>query len=402
MPYLSIFTPTHDPRYLAETYFSLRHQDFQDFEWVLVPNKEAEIPDQIAADPRVRVIEGARDLDKVGALKRFACEHCRGQAFVELDHDDVLVPGRSLTIIAEQFRRGAGFVYSDSAMFRMDPLRPIPFSPECGWETYPFQVYGRTFLATRAFEPTPRALCEIGFAPDHVRAWSRSAYWKAGGHDLNLEVCDDHDLMAKTYLTGARFQHTGGCHYLYRSYPENTVHTRQAKIREQTFKNRQKYGSPLIREWCRRTGYELLDLREAYEPYRPWTEVCLPLAPKTGWGAVICHDLLQYCPPGLLPDFMDLVYQQLAPGGYLEVVFPLEASRGLHPLAPTQLSRSSFLPYCYRELQPCTGQATKARFQLMHWGAAFPSEFHRREGLHYGIIQLAALKGQRQPGFQTI
>ena len=43
---LSVFTPTHDPRWLPELYRSLAAQTHPDWEWVIVPNgpKGAAIP----------------------------------------------------------------------------------------------------------------------------------------------------------------------------------------------------------------------------------------------------------------------------------------------------------------------------------------------------------------------
>ena len=97
---LSIFTPTHLPAHLPEAYASLLRQNHTDWEWVLVPNGgKAVIPDNIRNDPRVKVVDGGSHLYNIGALKRLACDNCSGDAFIELDHDDLLFPGNSLSAI---------------------------------------------------------------------------------------------------------------------------------------------------------------------------------------------------------------------------------------------------------------------------------------------------------------
>ena len=106
---LSLFTPTHKPKFLLEAYHSIKLQDYRDWEWLITLNGEAkEIPDEIKKDKRVKLIDGARDLHNIGALKRFTCERASGEVFVELDHDDLLMPGKTLSTIAECAKKGAG------------------------------------------------------------------------------------------------------------------------------------------------------------------------------------------------------------------------------------------------------------------------------------------------------
>ena len=119
---LSVFTPTHKPHYLAEAHASLAAQSWQDWEWVLVPNGPAfAIPEQVRADSRVRIVPAPDWISRlgVGMLKRYACEQCRGDVLVELDHDDILMPD-ALAKVAQAIDGGAGFVYSDFANFRAD------------------------------------------------------------------------------------------------------------------------------------------------------------------------------------------------------------------------------------------------------------------------------------------
>lgn len=397
---LSLFTPTNNPAWLGETYRSLRWQSHQDWEWVIVPNGGATIPSELLADPRVRVVGGGEQLTHVGALKRFACKHCRGQAYIEMDHDDLLVPGVALAAIHLAFEQGAGFVFSDAAVFDDGTMRSYPYAASHGWRSYPVKVYGRTFHATQAFPLTPRSLCEVYYAPDHVRAWSRRAYEATGGHNEGLSVGDDHDLVCRTYLAGEKFAHTGGCHYLYRMHLGNTVKHRQELIRKQTAENRRQYTTGLIKQWCRRQGHAELDINTAAAEGWSWEkDLAAGGFGQDRFGAIWCHNVLQRCPSALVPAFMQACYQALIPGGYLEIVVP-DGARFLDPQALTHFSENSFQIYCNRELKAFQS-GYPSRFQCIQ-SLRVPYGLPDHLGALYLKVQLTALKGQWHPASQLI
>jgi glycosyltransferase involved in cell wall biosynthesis len=204
----SVFTPTHRPTFIDDAFESLLGQSNADWEWLLVPNGGAVIPDRIRAHPQVRVVAAPDWVSRlgIGALKRFACEQCAGDYLVELDHDDLLTADALAKISAAIDTAGAEFLYSDFANFRADGTCEV-YDRAYGWQSYPFAAYGRNYTALRAFPPDASALHLIFFAPNHVRVWSRAAYQRAGGHDSTLGVTDDHDLVCRTYLTGAKFHY---------------------------------------------------------------------------------------------------------------------------------------------------------------------------------------------------
>ena len=85
-PRVTVFTPSHDPKFLDLCLATLLAQTYADWEWVVVLNGKARWWDT-SKDPRIRVMKHA-DLKGVGAAKRFACAQARGDILVELDHDD--------------------------------------------------------------------------------------------------------------------------------------------------------------------------------------------------------------------------------------------------------------------------------------------------------------------------
>ncbi len=87
---LSLFTPTHNPQYLVRLARSIANQAFTNFEWVIVPNGDA---GEIHVDlPQARIVPYTGQTQNIGELKRFACQTCRGDVLVEVDHDDELPP----------------------------------------------------------------------------------------------------------------------------------------------------------------------------------------------------------------------------------------------------------------------------------------------------------------------
>ena len=383
---ISAFTPTHGSPYLLDAYRSLQRQRHQDWEWVVLPTRpDLQFPAALSRDPRVRILPAVNET-AIGAAKRLACEACRGDVLLELDHDDMLMPGETLGKVAEAAKT-AGFIFSDTAVARA--LRPFRYSDQYGWESYPVKLYGRTFQATRAFAVTPRSLSEVYLAPDHLRAWRRDAYFLAGGHDPRLSVGDDHELLCRTYLAGVKFQHTGGCHYLYRLHRQNTIFERSREIAAQSEANKSRYFGKLVREWCRRCGHRTV----------VWDGGDLPN--RVAAGHLIARKL-QHLDPQQLTPFMNWLYDSLLPGGYAEIEVPdaESAAADVDPLAKTRFNRATFLQYCYSaaRLDP----RHRGRFQLALQQPYWPSELYRQYNVRYLRVWLAKLADTRFPGLKMI
>lgn len=373
---LSLFTPTNNPAYLPELYASVRLQPGVSFEWVLLLNggvARADLPADLLSDPRVRALPAVTASANVGALKREACDRCAGDVLVEVDHDDVLVPG-ALAKVAAGAALGGGFLYSDVAVFEPDG-KTWSYDARYGWEGYPVNVYGRRFVATRNFAVTPRSLCEVFYAPDHVRAWTRAAYYGAGGHDASMSVGDDHDLVCRTYLAGFPFVHVGGCCYLYRFHPDNTVKRRNHEIQLQQAKNRRRYLPPLIAEWCRRGGLRRGNVGHMLRAGEWRPGVPLPWADGSvgHLSANFAHDDLD---GGQVAVAMREAWRVLVPGGFVTATVGAAAGEA-----------DPFGDFVRR------GPAGSARL----FDQANREELVAR-GARAVRSELAAIKGQRWPG----
>jgi glycosyltransferase involved in cell wall biosynthesis len=404
LPKISIFTPTHNPQYLGDTFQSLVNQAYPNWEWLVAPNAPQgkplpSIPSEIKEHPRVRYLPHHYEGDPyIGRLKRYCCERATGDAFLELDHDDMLVPG-ALGDTATCLADGAGFVYSDTALFRENKHGEIIASwyhGDWGWESYDFSVYGRRFVATRNFPLTPRNLCEIYFAPDHLRCWSRKAYEDVGGHNENLEVGDDHELIIRTYLGGHQFAHTGGVGYLYRFHRGNTVKSHQEKIQKQQDANRDKYTHKLIDEWLSRHGLAFLNL-DSYYPFRG-EDPQWPRVKADTYGCIRAYVNLQAIPTARLTDFFQFCYDALVPGGWLCLKFPTtDGAAAFVPGVRSYWNRHVLDYYSDRRFARKIGN-TRIKFQVVRAQNIEGSQFEKERNIRYMFADLCALKDQRQPG----
>lgn len=254
---LAVFTPTHSPNRLIHAARSIAAQTGvarEDVMWLVgVNGAAARDPSAIAIVDECCAIVRASGIDAavidigshgnaIGALKRALCMNAiedGADVVVEFDHDDVLAPAALASIARTEFATGdRAFWYSDFAEFRDTTNDPHVYSAGFGWEQYPTvadapgtDVHGAELVAMRAHRADARSMCQVLYAPNHLRAWSAAAYLAAGGHSPSLDVCDDHDLLIRTYLdVGTRFTHLPECLYYYRLADNTCAGTANARI----------------------------------------------------------------------------------------------------------------------------------------------------------------------------
>lgn len=452
---LSIYTPTHDTRYLCDAYESLRGEDFD--EWVILYNGGAKPIGWGQDDPRVKEITVAADAlpPYVGALKRAAVEHCTGEVCVELDHDDLLLPG-AIAAVREAFeaRPDVVFVYSNDVLvngngtpretwpgWRYRPvdvtmpsaMRPTPPAAYAGvgwqadsgpfdgqgavvWRNYfepalhgqqavqspafPFPsawparegfrsyeteqealadhrrrsahyteagdlgppgvegaagargpmgrpgayIPGRHFpaLETVAYEPWAFHVARIWSAPDHLRAFRRSAYDAAGGYAADMRVLDDQDLMSRLFLQG-EFLHIDRPLYLYRVHGDNAWLRHNAEIQENVLRIYDQYIEGMALAWTMRRGLFALDLGGRLDPRPGYLCVDYKCGPtdrvhcvadlNKPWpfadnsvGLVRAFDVFEHLTDSV--HTMTELHRVLAPGGMALIQVPSTAGTG--------------------------------------------------------------------------
>jgi SAM-dependent methyltransferase len=395
---MSIFTPSHDVRYLKELEETILAQTHSDWEWVILLNNGAKYE---STDKRIRVVKSNQYTTSVGALKKEACSYCTGDVLVEVDHDDLLT-NNCLEELNKVFEaeQDVGFVYSDNAKLS-DSF--IPYNKAYGWTHKSFSFNNRELISMNSFKPTPYRMSYIWFEPDHVRAWRKSVYDEVGGHNPELGVCDDQDLMIRTYLK-SKFYHIPETLYIYRIIEDgsNTWLKRNKEIQVKTKQLHDKYIYRLAERYSQLNGLKMIDLCGGFSKPEGYISIDkfngdivhdleqgIPL-PDNSCGVVRAHDALEHIKNS--QHLMNEIHRVLAPGGILLSMTPSTDGRGAWQ-DPTHISfwnENSFWYYTREE------QAKYIHQKNLFWEAKlsteFPSKWHEQNNIPYVIARLEVRK----------
>lgn len=400
---LGIYTPTHDPHWLKVPYRTLKQQDFDC--WLVLLNGEAtidEVPQEIREDSRV-VIESSEE-EGIGALKKDACARLLTRPvtqLVELDHDDELAVGA-----LDQIRRGKEeeFLFSDTAS-------KTHYGKEWGWSSRSEVVNGERLWVHDTPEVCARSLFEIFYAPNHVRVWGRKAYEKVGGYSAELDVCDDHDLLCRTYLQGLTMSKVQQPLYVQNEHKDQTQLQNNKRIQTEQARIGEEYLYDLVLEEARRTGRAAIDLGgdgtvEGYQSLNVrgsadiLADATKPLPFEDDSVQVFrAHDFLEHIPIGQVVPLLNEIYRCLVPGGWLLTSTPSTDGRGAFQ-DPTHVSFWNSNSWWYYTKQALAKYVPDfvGRFQLARVVNDYPSGWHAQHNIIYVHAALWALKGQRQIG----
>ena len=400
-PRVSVFSPSHQTRYLDDCLRSLLAQTYQDWEWIVVLNQGARWRPPVE-DPRLRLVI-QDDLTGVGAAKRHACSIALGEFLVELDHDDEL-RSDALQLIVEAFdaHHEVGFVFSDFAQINEDGSRDDSrFDERNGWVYVDDTVDGRSVLRCRSMVPYPHNVSYIWFAPNHVRAFRASTYKLAGGYDASRDVLDDQDLMCRMY------QHTDfhlidECLYLQRMHKRNTQRETEinARIQRETVALYDQWIQPNALTWAKRQGLPCFDLGGAHNCPDGYVPLDRELSGRDIFedlgelkdgsvGVIRAVDFIEHISDSV--TLMNEIYRVLAPGGVLLSLTPSTDGRGAF-CDPTHVAfwnELSFRYYVRGDDAQKYVPAITARFRLSRLYTSFPSDWHRDNDVPYVCANLA-------------
>lgn len=404
----SIITPEHDPNnipYLLELYECILTQTYTDWEWVLYLNNRCTIdhvPDCIKVHPQVKIFRQEDDNKNVGYVKNRAFHLGTGDVLVEVDHDDQITPD-CLEELAKAFSdETVGFVYSDNAVLHMND-EFIPFDPAYGWTYKKFDWRGKQLISMNSFPPSSQSLSFIWYAPDHVRAWRRSVYEEMGGHNPELSICDDHELMLRTYLH-TRMYHINKCLYIYRITGENTWLERNQAIQTKTVELFHQYAQLLAERDADIRGLMKVDIGGGLNPYPGYVTVDtrdhadyvqdlndgIPL-PDNSVGVLNASHILEHIHDKT--KIMSEIHRVLAHGGWAFIEVPSTDGRGAYQ-DPTHVSywnENSFLYYTDKYLADFIDNDS-IRFQEFRRQTWFPNEWLQNLGVCVTSAWLVAVK----------
>lgn len=415
----SIITPVHESsaKYLEEAYVSLSEQTEEDWEWVLVTNRGGDVPSLIVDDPRVYVYsthDDEGDYNSIGRLKNFASSKAHGDVLVELDADDILTPD-ALSCLADAFSDpNIVMAYSNSAMFKDGTWEASEYGSYWGWRSRDFEYNGHKLREMIAFEPMAASFRRIEWAPNHVRAWRSTAYWKILGHDSGIFMGDDHDLCCRMFIEygPSAIKHIDKCLYLYRLH-ENSSRVFNKVVQDQVQVNYNKYSRDLaIREADDRQLLKL-DLGgqfDAWDGFKSVDKINADILTDLDdpWpfvddsvGVLRASHIFEHLKDPI--HVMNEAYRVLAPGGWLFVDVPSTDGRGAFQ-DPTHVSfwnENSFWYYTNRFYSKYLGDKYTGRFQVSRMLTWFPSKFEKEHDISVVQADLIALKepySDRPPG----
>lgn len=209
---VSYFTPIYNTgEKLKQAYRSLQNQTSNNWEWVLVNDSTdggltLKVAEEIAKnDNRVKLFDfRVKSGGIVGESKYRAAMMCRGEILAEFDHDDYLMPTCTETLInAKNKYPECGFYYTDCVEIDSN-WNSLTYGDgfAYGYGHYREEiVFGKPMQVAISFNINPKTIRHIVGVPNHVRAWRRDAYFKAGCHNRRLSIADDYELVIRTFLT---------------------------------------------------------------------------------------------------------------------------------------------------------------------------------------------------------
>ncbi len=240
-PLVSVFTPTYRTGHrLQRPFQSLLRQTFTNWEWVVVEDSDdngetlAMLKDIAAHEHRLSIHAMHRHSGMIGELKRRACMIARGEILVELDHDDELTPDALERVVRAfaQFPQ-AGFVYSDWTEVFEESGDCVNYGDSWayGYGSYRTEEYeGRSLLVANTPPINPKTIRHIVGVPNHLRAWRRDAYLEIGGHNPDIHVADDYEVLLRTFLHTRMAHIPKLCYIQYMNVGGNTQDVRRREI----------------------------------------------------------------------------------------------------------------------------------------------------------------------------
>lgn len=260
---------------LYNTYQSLLEQTYSNWEWVLINDstdggRTLKIAENIAKnDPRVRVYDfREKSGGNIGEVKWRANCMAKGFILAELDHDDLLVPWCTEDLYkAAKKHPEAGFFFNDTLEVNEEwESQTYPDGFAFAYGSYRDEEYkGQMMKVANQHNINPKTIRHIVGVPNHVRAWRRSTYFEIGGHNRNLTIADDYELVVRTFLKSitCKIPKLGYVQFLYNNdNGQNTHNLARADIQRRV-RTIGYYYNEMIKD-----RFEELGLKDwAYEEY---------------------------------------------------------------------------------------------------------------------------------------
>ena len=196
-------TPDSD---VLRLYQSLCQQTYHNWNWWVLddsPEGTESYYDKLN-DPRVTVIKNITNHGSIGFNKHMIAMCCDGDYLLEIDHDDEITP------MCLEYIRNAFLKYPDTDFVYTYAVEEVDGTPviypngfALGLGTYKRAIFNKAVYDIPE-TPDVNALSvrHIVGLPNHARCWKKEFYHRIGGHNTDLSVLDDMDLLIRTFLNG--------------------------------------------------------------------------------------------------------------------------------------------------------------------------------------------------------
>lgn len=403
----SLITPTHNPKYLGELYDSLVNQTYPHWDWIVYLNgtiTRDDIPERIRNDSRVLIHkEPEASGDVIGKIKNEAFMLATGDVLVEMDHDDMLREDCLEEMNLAYQDPEVGFVFSEDSKLQTNADFQ-PYSPYYGWSWYETEWHGHKMKVMKNFEPSSHSMTMIYWQPNHVRSWRREIYHSLGGHNKELDILDDQDIIARTYLV-TKMKNIPKPIYIYRIDGDNSWLKKVNKIGQETIKMFHKYGYSLAERDADIHGKIKLQIGDA-EPLRSGYAFYSLEDYERNNGFIFDSDSVGVIYAPFFPQrianterFMSECHRILCNNGWFFTEIPSTDGRGawMDPRNKSFWNENSFLYYTNRNQAQYIGN-TKIRFQSWRKETRFISDWYEENKIPTTVAWLTALKTPNRSG----
>lgn len=205
-PLFSIFTCAYKTtkEQALRLYNSLLKQTYNEWDWWIIDDTPYPYESYFIKikDPRIHIIRNVTIHGNIGFNKHVIGMACDGDYFVEVDHDD------ELSCDCLEYLKKAFDTYPDIG-FAYSYARE-----ECGGETIFYGDYfalglgkteecdfeGQKMQIPISSDVNCLSIRHIVGLPNHVRCWKAETYHELCGHNIDISVLDDQELLTRTLL----------------------------------------------------------------------------------------------------------------------------------------------------------------------------------------------------------
>ena len=191
-------------------YKSLCDQTYKNWNWYILDDSRTPTTSEMIEkyhDPRIVLVKNVTNHGSIGFNKHLIASICDGDYLIEMDHDDEVTPDclEYLMRAIEKYP-DSDFLYSYAIEHLGDRLVDYGNFFAYGQGGYVDTAVGGKWGVMSHVAITPpvnaQSVRGIHALPNHLRCWKREFYHMIGGHNGELSVMDDMDILVRTFLKG--------------------------------------------------------------------------------------------------------------------------------------------------------------------------------------------------------